>query len=157
MATVYSSDKRRSVCSQGTSARDKNRLRPHRTFCYHLSTSLLNKDLEALKYLCLGIVPRAEMEKVTTGFQLFDLLEQIEEITPQDLTCLGELMREIKRDDLASKVNKFMKDKCNEMKFDAYDGMERQSCCKYASLVVCPDVYTEILALQKTGPIFRVN
>ena len=137
MATVYSSDKRRSVCSQGTSARDKNRLRPHRTFCYHLSTSLLNKDLEALKYLCLGIVPRAEMEKVTTGFQLFDLLEQIGEITPQDLTFLGELMREIKRHDLASKVNKFMKDKCNEMKFDAYDGMERQSCCKYASLVVC--------------------
>ena len=154
MASVRSSDKRSSVCSEGTSAREKNRLRCYRTFCYHLSTSLRNEDLEALKYLYLGIVSRANMEKVTTGFQLFDLLEQIEEITPQNLTRLGEMMQEIKRDDLASKVNKFMKDKFNEMKFD---GRERQSCWKYASLVVCPNVYIEILALQKTGPIFRVN
>ena len=60
------------------------------------------------------------MEKVAAGFQLFDLLEQKEEITPQNLTRLGEMMQEIERDDLASKVNKFMKR--NEIKFD---GMER--------------------------------
>lgn len=120
MATVYSSDKRRSVCSQGTSVRDKNRLGRYRTLCLHLSKSLRNEDLEALKYLCLGIVSRAKMEKVAAGFQLFDLLEQKEEITPQNLTRLGEMMQEIERDDLASKVNKFMKR--NEIKFD---GMER--------------------------------
>ncbi|XP_044176266.1 uncharacterized protein LOC114960803 [Acropora millepora] len=122
MAAVYSCEKRKSICSQGTSARDKNRLSPYRKMLLDLSRNLPNDDLEAFKFACLDRIPLAKSEKVTAGFQLFDLLEQKGAITPQNLTFLEDMMRAIGRDDLASKVNQFMKDKCNEMKFDAYDG-----------------------------------
>lgn len=140
MAAVYSSEKRKSICSQGTSARDKNSLSPYRKILLDLSRNLPNDDLEAFKFACLDLVPPAKLEKVTAGFQLFHLLQQKGAITPQNLTFLEDTMQEIGRLDLASKVNQFMKGKRNEMKFD---GMERQSCCKYASLctyqlTVCP-------------------
>ena len=126
MDSLCSTDKMSSVCSQGTSAREKNRLSRYRKFLLHLSTDLSNEDLKGLKFICLDVVPRAKMEEVTAAFQLFDLLEQKGVITPQNLTVLEDMMQAIGRDDLASKVIQFMED---------VNGMERQSCCKYASLV----------------------
>ena len=121
MDSLYSTDKMSSVCSQGTSAREKNRLSPYRKFLLHLSTDLPNEALKGLKFACLDVVLRAKMEEVTAAFQLFDLLEQKGAITPQNLTLLEDMMQAIGRDDLASKVIQFMED---------VNGMERQSCCK---------------------------
>ena len=121
MAAVYSSEKRKSICSQGTSARDKNRLSPYRKILLDLSTNLPNDDLEAFKFACLDRVPLAKSEKVTAAFQLFHFLEQKRVINPQNLTFLEDTMQAIGRDDLASKVIQFMED---------VNGMERQSCCK---------------------------
>ena len=125
-----------SLCSQGISARNNNSLSPYRTFLVDLSDNLSMDDLEKLKFVGLNVVPRGEMEKVTAGFKFFDFLEQKGTITPQNITFLEKIMQAIKRNDLASKVNQFMKDKCNEMQFD---GMERQFCClcKCISLVIC--------------------
>lgn len=114
MSSVY-------ICSQGTSAREKNRLNPYRKLLLHLSTDLSNEDLKRLKFACLDVVPRAKMEEVTAAFQLFDLLEQKGAITRQNLTVLEDMMKAIGRDDLASKVIQYMED---------VNGMERQSCCK---------------------------
>ena len=133
MDSLYSTDKMSFVCSQGTSAREKNRLSPYRKFLLHLSTDLPKEALKRLKFACLDVVLRAKMEEVTAAFQLFDLLEQKGAITPQNLTLLEDMMQAIGRDDLASKVIQFMED---------VNGMERQSCCKYASLGV----------LLKAGP-----
>ena len=121
MDSLYSTDKMSSVCSQDTSAREKNRLSPYRKFLLHLSTDLPNEALKRLKFVCLDVVLRAKMEEVTAAFQLFDLLEQKGAITPQNLTLLEDMMQAIGRDDLASKVIQFMED---------VNGMERQSCCK---------------------------
>ena len=130
-------ERKKSSPSQSTSARNNNSLSPYRTFLVDLSDNLSIEDLEKLKFVGLDVVPRGEMEKVTAGFKLFYFLEQKGTITPQNITFLENMMQAIKRSDLASKVNQFMNDKYNEMKFD-HDGMEtRQFCCKCISLVVC--------------------
>ena len=114
MAAVCSSEKRKSICSQGTSARDKNSLSPYRKILLDLSRDLPKDNLEAFKFACLDRVPSAKLEEVTAGFQLFHLLQQKGAITPQNLTFLEDTMQAIGRDDLASKVNQFMKGKRNE-------------------------------------------
>ena len=90
------------------SAKDDNRLSPYRTFLLDLSSKLLIDDLEKLKFACKDAVPYGKMEEVTTGFKFFDLLEQNGKISPQNLTFLENMMKAIRRADLALEVKQFM-------------------------------------------------
>ncbi|XP_044176283.1 uncharacterized protein LOC114960801 isoform X2 [Acropora millepora] len=92
------------------SAKDDNLLSPYRTFLLDLSSKLLIDDLEKLKFACKDAVPYGKMEEVTTGFKFFDLLEQNGKISPQNFTPLEDMMKAIRRADLALEVKQFMTD-----------------------------------------------
>ena len=118
---LANSSEKVSAGAQGASARGINHLSGYRKFLLYLSRDLSIKDLEELKFACSDDVPLGKREEVTAGFMLFDILEQKGRITPQNLTFLEDMMFTIERNDLGLEVNRFMKDKRKEMKFD---GME---------------------------------
>ena len=116
-----------SSVSQSTSAQGNLTLSKYRKYLLSLSENLYSKDLEKLKFGCLDVVPREDMQQVTDGFKLFDLLEQKGAITPQDVTFLQGMMHAIGRDDLAlERIN--IRD---EMQIN---GMKRQSCFMFRLL-----------------------
>ena len=90
------------------SAKDDNLLSPYRKFLLDLSSKLLIDDLEKLKFARKDTVPYGKMEEVTTGVKFFDLLEQNGKISPQNLTLLEDMMKAIRRADLALEVKQFM-------------------------------------------------
>ena len=95
------------------SAQDENRLSPYRKFLVDLSSHLLGKDLEALKFAAIELIPRRILEDISSGLKFFDVLEQDGRIAPRDLSLLVEMFKTVDRMDLALKVQCFSTSSAN--------------------------------------------
>ena len=88
-------------------AQDELCLSPYRKLLLELSSELSTNDLEKLKFTSIDVIPRGMTEDVSSGFKLFDILEQDGRITRQNLCFLKDMLKTIGRKDLAGKVERF--------------------------------------------------
>ncbi|XP_078615852.1 caspase-8-like isoform X3 [Branchiostoma floridae x Branchiostoma japonicum] len=72
---------------------------------YRIAQKLDNTELEDLKFLCTGIISRSTQEEIDSPLKLFMELTKICRITEDDFSFLGDLLRNIGREDLLTQLN----------------------------------------------------
>ncbi|XP_068432302.1 FAS-associated death domain protein [Clinocottus analis] len=72
-----------------------------------ISNQLAPKQLEDLKFLCRDLVGKRELETITSGTKLFQLLTERGKLGADNTDCLSRLLRDIHRDDLSEKLDNF--------------------------------------------------
>nr|XP_006816907.1 PREDICTED: uncharacterized protein LOC102807731 [Saccoglossus kowalevskii] len=89
--------------NEGVSCEDKfNRM------LIDVSSEMGEDDLRLLKQNCGGgLIPKGILEKKTTAYDVFDWLRQRRKIRIDNTEFLEQLLRRIKRDDLAQKVQEY--------------------------------------------------
>ena len=65
------------------------------TQLYNISNHLSSSDVENLKFLCYDLIPRREVERIGTGFELFGVLQGQGLIAPHNLSFLEELLSSV--------------------------------------------------------------
>lgn len=72
-----------------------------------VSNNLSNEQLKQLKFLCRDTIGKRQLEKIDTGIKLFEVLSERGELGADNKDHLCQLLREIRRQDLAEKINGF--------------------------------------------------
>lgn len=72
-----------------------------------ISDQLSEDQLEKLKYLCQDEIGKRRMEKIDSGTKLFVVLKERGKLGEDNTEFLGQLLSEIRRDDLLEKLNAF--------------------------------------------------
>lgn len=75
---------------------------PLRKFLHGLAMNMVDRDVEAMKFL-LGL-PEAEAEKISNPLQLFKHLIKIRRSDDEIINCLREIFPAINRQDLDEEV-----------------------------------------------------
>nr|CAB3263075.1 uncharacterized protein LOC100187442 [Phallusia mammillata] len=65
-------------------------------------------SLEELKFQCKDFIGRGRLEKVETALALFELLEERDLASPEDVNFLWKILTNIRRKDLARMVNQYV-------------------------------------------------
>jgi len=71
---------------------------------FRISNELRLFDLQNMKHLCHGRIPLGELEKAQTSNDLFRIMLQKRLIKPGNLNFLEDLLNQVGRADLASKI-----------------------------------------------------
>lgn len=111
-----------------------------------VSDQLCESDLQNLKYLCKEI-PVVQLEKLTTGFALFECMLQKRIIAPDNLKRLEELLEKTRRQDLVRLI-----------KMSGTDvNLETESAAKNMSPVTVPDMKFKSFLHQLNDELTRDN
>ncbi|CAL8243250.1 unnamed protein product [Lota lota] len=71
-----------------------------------LSDELRNDQLKKMTFLCSSI-GKARREKITTGYELFEVLIEQKKVSADDTGFLSELLTKVGRQDLSDKLTNF--------------------------------------------------
>lgn len=71
-----------------------------------ISDQLGERDVKRLCYLCKDIVSRVQDEKITEGFELFQILEDLGLLGPDNPTFLSECLRSLGKEKLATSLRR---------------------------------------------------
>ncbi|NXK66960.1 FADD protein, partial [Sylvietta virens] len=74
---------------------------------HSISSRLSDKELSAMKFLCLNIVKKGKLATVQSARDLFNILMELQEITNDNLNFLKQLLQHIDRKDLLALVVQF--------------------------------------------------
>lgn len=77
------------------------------TVLLEISDQLSSNQLDSLKFLCKDIIGKKDLEKTTSGRDLFRLLTERKKLGADNTEFLSELLKEIHRLDLSDKLNSF--------------------------------------------------
>eukprot|EP00061_Rhincodon_typus_P009964 g33862.t1 len=72
-----------------------------------ISNSLSRDNVESLKFLCRELIRKRPLEAVTSGIQLFQQLEELDLLGPDNTQTLSRLLSEIQRQDLQQQLAAF--------------------------------------------------
>ena len=75
-----------------------------RSLLLQLSKSLTRKDLQELKSLCEGVVPRDKLETINHGFELFEALEHLNKLSVVNRDFLASILITVNRIDLRNQL-----------------------------------------------------
>ena len=117
------------------SVKDENCLSPYRKLLADLSFDLSSKEVETLNLLGVDFIPRGTTEKIYSGLQFFDVLEQDGRIGPRNLNLLQDMFETIGRVDLARKIQAFLTTSVN----DKTCGMWRKWFSIFINVSLCMD------------------
>ena len=81
-----------------------NKISNFRLFLHKLSDELGSEDLEALKFLCPGILTKAKLERITNAKELFVAIGEVSEGEDEQLDLIKQLLKSTQRLDLAKQV-----------------------------------------------------
>ncbi|NXN19761.1 FADD protein, partial [Indicator maculatus] len=81
---------------------------PFLSLLHSFSSSLTDRELSAMKFLCMDKIGKRKLEDVHTGGELFTILLEQQDITRYNVAFLEELLRNIKREDLLLKLKQFV-------------------------------------------------
>ena len=90
------------------SAQDEHCLSPYRKLLADLSFELSGKEVQTLTLVGVDFIPRGTTEKICSGLQFFDVLEQDGRIGPRNLALLQDMFLAIGRIDLVQKIQAFL-------------------------------------------------
>ncbi|XP_005996275.1 protein FADD [Latimeria chalumnae] len=80
---------------------------PFMVLLHEISTGLNEEELKSLKFLCHDKVGRKKLEKITQGTELFTILLEQNEISPDNMDFLSGLLKHLKRENLLEKLKQF--------------------------------------------------
>ncbi|NWU24220.1 FADD protein, partial [Dyaphorophyia castanea] len=80
---------------------------PFLSLLHSISSSLSDKELSDMKFLCQGKIKKRKLEAVQSGQDLFSILMEQQEIARDDLEFLKKLLQHIERGDLVARVVQF--------------------------------------------------
>ncbi|KAI4830085.1 hypothetical protein KUCAC02_001738 [Chaenocephalus aceratus] len=72
-----------------------------------ISNQLTEKQLEDLKFLCGDMLGKRELEKISSGVRLFQVLTERMKLGADNTDCLSRFLTQIQRQDLAEKLESF--------------------------------------------------
>ena len=75
-----------------------------RSLLLHLSNSLTRKELQELKFLCGDVLSGLELQTINYGFQLFEALENRNELSVRDRDFLASKLIAVNRTDLSNQL-----------------------------------------------------
>ena len=75
-----------------------------RKHLYWISNQLSTPEVENLKFMCNDLVPRRQLEKIHSGFDLFCMLEGKGCISPTDAGFLEEILETVGKNHLAKRL-----------------------------------------------------
>ena len=75
-----------------------------RQHLYWISNQLSSQEVENLKFMCNDVVPRRQLERIRSGFDLFCVLEGKNLIFPTDVEFLKEILETVGKDHLVKKL-----------------------------------------------------
>ena len=75
-----------------------------RSLLLHLSNSLTRKELQELKFLCGDVLSGLELQTINHGFQLFEALENRNELSVRDRDFLASKLIAVNRTDLSNQL-----------------------------------------------------
>ncbi|NWI74995.1 FADD protein, partial [Dryoscopus gambensis] len=80
---------------------------PFLSLLHSISSSLSDKELSDMKFLCCNKIKKRKLEAVQSGRELFSILMEQQEIARDNLGFLGKLLQGIERGDLVARVVQF--------------------------------------------------
>ncbi|NXF07426.1 FADD protein, partial [Smithornis capensis] len=80
---------------------------PFLSLLQSISSSLSDRELSDMKFLCRDKVPKRKLEAVGSGRELFSILIEQQHIARDDLHFLRKLLEHIRRSDLVSLLKRF--------------------------------------------------
>ncbi|NXM76032.1 FADD protein, partial [Serilophus lunatus] len=80
---------------------------PFLSLLLSVSSGVSDSELNAMKFLCRDKVGKRKLESVKSAMDLFSILLEKQEIAPDKLQFLRELLEPLHRDDLLSRVQQF--------------------------------------------------
>ncbi|KAG7278839.1 hypothetical protein CRUP_010402 [Coryphaenoides rupestris] len=72
-----------------------------------LSNALDADQLKNMKFLCRELIGKRILEKINTGWELFDVLMQRNKLSAEDTTFLEQLLTQVDRPDLSDIIRRF--------------------------------------------------
>ncbi|NXY92340.1 FADD protein, partial [Alcedo cyanopectus] len=83
---------------------------PFLTLLHGFSQSLSDEELSSLKFLSSDKIGKRKLEAVQSGWELFTILIEQQDIAKDDLSFLEGLLENIKRQDLVSQLKRFVEE-----------------------------------------------
>ncbi|XP_047630994.1 FAS-associated death domain protein isoform X2 [Phacochoerus africanus] len=80
---------------------------PFLVLLHSVSASLSSSELTELKFLCQGRVGKRKLERVQSGVDLFSVLLEQNELSPEHTALLRELLVSLRRQDLLRRLDAF--------------------------------------------------
>ena len=75
-----------------------------RKHLYWISNQLSSQEVENLKFMCNDVVPRRQLERLRSGFDLFCVLEGKNFFSPTNIEFLKEILETVGKDHLVKKL-----------------------------------------------------
>ena len=75
-----------------------------RKHLYWISNQLSSQEVENLKFMCNDVVPRRQLERLRSGFDLFCVLEGKNFFSPTNVEFLKEILETVGKDHLVKKL-----------------------------------------------------
>ena len=75
-----------------------------RKHLYWISNQLSSQEVENLKFMCNDLVPRRQLERLRSGFDLFCVLEGKDLISTNNVALLEEILETVGKDHLVRKL-----------------------------------------------------
>ncbi|KAJ6667102.1 hypothetical protein lerEdw1_017080 [Lerista edwardsae] len=82
-------------------------MNPFYELLHSISSSLSEQELSGLKFLCQEKIGKRKLQDVTTGYSLFTLLLEQEEIAHDNMEFLKYMFQNLKRNDLLTRLEQF--------------------------------------------------
>ncbi|XP_068004508.1 FAS-associated death domain protein [Melanerpes formicivorus] len=112
---------------------------PFLSLLHSFSSSLADKELSSMKFLCQEKIGKRKLESVQSGVELFTILLEQQDITRDNVAFLEEMLRDIKREDLLSKLKQFVGEGEVKASADQPDPHEKR-LQRVAMEVICDNV-----------------
>lgn len=82
-------------------------MNPFLELLHSISSSLSEQELSGLKFLCQEKIGKRKLQNVTTGYSLFSILLEQEEIAHDNMEFLKYMFQSLKRKDLLTCLEQF--------------------------------------------------
>ncbi|XP_032862779.1 FAS-associated death domain protein [Tyto alba] len=129
---------------------------PFLTLLHSVSSSLSDKELSSLKFLCRGQFGKGKLESVRSGGELFTILLEKQLITNDSVAFLKGLLETIKREDLVLQLKQFVEEGEVSAPDDQPDVHEKR-LQKVAIEVICENVGRDWKMLMRKLEISEVK